>query len=124
MQQVELLIENCDSITFNKEHIKQLQIEDTVGEKYIDFFKLIVKKEGDIPYNEFGINDYKPTSPFQRILNLSDITQIIVYKNDGTEKHLYINYKPVDKGILGSPNKNQSSYIDNEGNLKIIIKNR
>lgn len=121
--QVELILENCDSITFNSKHIEHLQTEKEVGNNYFDYLNLIVNKEGDIPYKRF--DDSEPISPFQRITQHNDITQIVIINNSNEESHYYIDYEKMEKEKLGSPNKYQKSYIDEEtGNLIIIIDSR
>lgn len=122
--QIELILENCDSITFNEEYIKLIKTVNTIGEKYVNYFKLIIKKDGNIPYKEFGIDEFISISPFTRILEYNDITSITIHEDDGTEKYIFINYKEVDDFVLGSPNKYQKSYIDEDGNLIIIIDSR
>ena len=119
---VELILENCDIISFNSKHIEHLQTEKEVGNNYLDYLNLIVNKEGDIPYKKF--DDLEPISPFQRITQHNDITQIVIINNSNEESHYYIDYEKIDEEKLGSSNKYQKSYIDEDGNLIIVIDSR
>ena len=44
--------------------------------------------------------------------------------NSNEESHYYIDYEKIDEEKLGSSNKYQKSYIDEDGNLIIVIDSR
>ena len=134
VKKVELVLENCEVIEFEPKHIYDFELNDIkekvsrkavncIGvSKTANFVKMSIKKEGNRINKPFGIETEEQDTIFERLSLYNDITGICLTYSDDTEETYYVNYDEGDKeGVLGAPNINQDTYINEHGHFFITI---
>lgn len=156
MKELRICLENCDSITIDSQHIQFLDMEhvskvspdvniicQTTGQIYTtDKVTLILSKNANLPYREFGVFD--ETTVFKRLMKRRDIISLTIVYEDGKEvtyhgpydenERLIGNIATVRKGgkevtyyvsydefTHGFDNKLQTTELDDNGSLVIKI---
>lgn len=144
ISRIELGLENCEVITIDGKYIGSFDASNIhtdisrMGCNYIgksqscDSFAIEIYRDANIINRPFGIeNDDDYIKIFERITKYNDITSVTVYydkKDDnykdvetGESDYFYVTYEEENEGQLGSPNIYQSSYINDFGDLYIVI---
>ena len=132
IKSIELVFENCESVTFERNVIGTVNIEDikrvfrriacnsissytTAETVAIEIFA-----DGNAEYDPFKVDDKERV--FDRIARWIDITYIVIGYENGDAEELYVDYDSGEKDdMLGAPNVNQKTYLSDLGNLYIII---
>ena len=97
MKEIRILLENCDSITIDGQHIQFLDMEhinkvspdvniicQTTGQLCTaDKVTLILSKGANLPHREFGVFD--ETTVFKRLMKRRDIVSLTIVYEDGKE---------------------------------------
>lgn len=117
---IELTLENGDVIQFYNEEIKDFSINHKSEDGQISF-DLTIYDYANTEYKPFDIKEMESINKFDRIIKHNDITRVKITLCDDTEEDYYIDYEEENPAELGSPNKNQTSYIDEEENLIIKV---
>lgn len=119
---VEIVFENSEWITIPFTSIKNIaykvrEEKDVLEDPYkvLDMLKLEIDDVGLI-----ASELYTKISPFSRLRQYRDISQLIII-NNGKENTYFINYENEAKDLIGSQNKNQTTYVNGNGNLIIDI---
>ncbi len=137
---IEIVLENCEVIRINIEHIKFLSVRGiafndffsiyTDGKKRIErntsckYLNIIINKKADKIYKSFGM--FPDFTVFERLTKYDDITAIdYIDGNAETIESISVPWKDkvYEDGYVSEENSScQSSKIDENGNLEIIIK--
>jgi len=131
IKEIQLCLENMDSITFNRKDIGDFFIGDIkssisrMGCNYIGSltvasqFVLEVKKEANIVENN---ENYGKRNLFDRLTKYNDITAITIVYKTGKTDHYSVSYdEGENEGKLGADNINQKSRINKFGDLELVI---
>lgn len=143
ISKIELTLENCEVITIDGKYIgdfnvlnirtdiRRLAANCISRTKSCDSFTMEVYRDANVVNFPFGFEDRHGTKIFDRIMTYSDITGVTVYYDDSEDDdgntiemecdHFYVNYKEEVEDQLGSPNVYQSTYINDFGDLYIVI---
>lgn len=128
MEELQIVLENCDVIKVSWENVvnlvmckvnKTYQYSKRIGLLEMSVAEnicLVLSKNADLPHQEFGVGEF--TTNFKRLYNGRDISSIVLVHDDGKEEEFYVAY---DEDEFGCFNKLQSTGIDDEGNLIIKI---
>lgn len=132
VESIELVLENCESITIERKYIGDFWCEDittTVAriamnsiskyQKCKEFF-LSIHKDADCIYNSFG-SPSKYTA-FTRLTDFPDITSVNVKYKDGIKETYFVTWEDADES--GSNNCFQTSFISECGHIYIYIGER
>lgn len=125
---IELVLENCDTITIDSEYIGAIFLDDIkrdiwrcatnaiMDAETADHFAIEIFKEvGN--YNSWLENE--DMSVFDRLTAWQDITSVIVNYNNDEQETFFVHYD--DNNIFCGNNKYQKSYISAVGNLYIVV---
>ena len=143
ISKIEIGLENCEVITIDGKYIGDFDVYNIctnisrMGCNYIgkakscDSFIIEIYRDANVVNNPFGTEDDNDGKIFERIKQYNDITSVTVYydKKDedyndietGESDYFYVPYQEETEGQLGSPNIYQSTYINNFGDLYIVI---
>lgn len=136
LHSVTLILENCDSITINKKHIRHLDIygiktgvfldEDNKLRERIgaDSIAIMIHKEANQPRKPFEVEDYDDVLVFDEIVKGNNITSVIVCSSefiDGISTAKREEYMAPWVEYKQGYNTAQKNRISQEGNLYIII---
>lgn len=125
---IELILENCDTIVIPQNQIKMLRLEKCIGSYESDFGGSIVKsmecrklilqisKEGNKEYSPFKQKKFKEYI-FDRIRKGLDITSIDIEYKSGEKEKIYVLWK----NDYSQVNAYQKCYDLKCGDLLIII---
>lgn len=130
MKEIRILLENCDVITIDSQHVQFLDMEHinkvspdvniicqtTRQLCTADRITLILSKNANLPHREFGVFD--ETTVFKRLTKRRDIVSLTIVYEDGKEVTYYVSY---DEFAHGFDNKLQTMELDDNGNLIIKI---
>ena len=156
MKKLRICLENCDSITIDSQHVQFLDMENinnvspdvnticqTTGQICTaDRATLILSKEANLSYREFGVFD--ETTVFKRLMKRRDIVSLTVVYEDGKEVTYHgpydgneciignlatvrkggkevTYYVSYDEFAHGFDNKLQTTELEDNGNLVIKI---
>lgn len=135
VKEIEIGFENCEVMTFNKNIIGALYIDDIqtsirrVACNAIEKFQ--IAKTFAIELFDEGNEDYYPldvqeddwkTKKFARIMQYDDITTVDVIYEDDSRESFYVDYDAgKDEDSLGAPNMNQKTYLSELKNLYLVI---
>lgn len=137
---IEIVLENCEVIRINIEHIEFLSVRGiafndffsiyTDGKKRIErntsckYLNIVINKKADKIYKSFGM--FPDFTVFERLTKHDDITAIdYLDGNAETIESISVPWKDkvYEDGYVSEENSScQSSKIDENGNLEIIIK--
>jgi len=129
---ITLVFENCEEYSVENKYIGTLVIEDVkkqvrrmgcnyIGEYYscescvIEIF--VEGKREYHPFNQEGMT----ADIFKRARDYADITGIDIKYDDGSVESILVPYQDLIEGQLGSPNLFQRGYINQAGDLFIVI---
>lgn len=138
LKQIDIVLENCEVMKVPIEQIAHLYADNITNDIWLneddetldtifntDEFKITLKQEANVELKqdyENGIfDDYKV---FDRLTRYRDITHIDFIFTDDTNLYLEVPYEEENPAVLGSPNLFQSSRMNGNGELEIIISNK
>ena len=134
VKKIELVLENCEVLEFEPKFFYECTLEDIKEKvrrdacnsiskiKSAGLIMLAINKEADRINKPFGAEFENPETIFERLTKYNDITSICLTFEDGIEERYYVNYDEGDKeGMLGAPNINQDSFINEHGHLFLTI---
>lgn len=156
MKEIRILLENCDTITVDGKDVKFLDMEHisklpqdiniicqtTRKTCTTDKVTLILSKDANLPYREFGVFD--ETTVFERLMKRRDIVALTIVYEDGKEVTYHgpydenerlignlatvrkdgkkvTHYVSYDEFEHGFDNKLHTTELDDNGNLVIKI---
>ena len=131
LKSLEIIFENCEHVTIPANMIGDIHMGGTkyilnrVAANAIGGYNLITEfyielfKTADKIYHPFGIESDE-NSILTRISEFNDITGIDIEYEDGTVEEYLVDYDEKDDS-LGSPNKNQKTYVSHLGNVYVVI---
>lgn len=120
---IDIVFENCEYISVpftsivNMEYKvgKDIKYDSENNFKSLDMIKLEIINE-----NLKGSCLFDNYTPYERLQGHNDITQICIV-NKNIETTYFVPYEEENENIIGLPNKNQTTYINGNGNLVIDI---
>ena len=134
VKKIEIILENCEVIEFEpkdfydfilddiKERVSRKGVNCIGVSKTTTLVKFSINKKADRVNKPFGTEMDDPETVFERLSKYNDITGICLTYSDDTEETYYVDYDEGDKeGMLGAPNINQDTYINEYGHLFITI---
>lgn len=134
VKKIELILENCEVLEFEPKFFYECTIEDIKEKvrrnacnsiskiKSARLIMLAINKEADDINKPFGMELEDPDTIFERLTKYNDITSICITFEDGIEERYFVDYDEGDKkGVLGAPNINQDSFINEYGHLFLTI---
>lgn len=122
VEKIELVFENCETLIIPIKRIGHFIIDDI--HKCIHRIAMNSISELNIADTIFiEIFNRKRNPNLYRISNYKDITQIWLTFNDSSEECYYVDYKEPEghEDDLGAPNINQSTYIQENGDILLTI---
>lgn len=138
LKQIDIVLENCEVISVPIERVHHFyannitndimlnEITETLDTVfYTDELEIILKQEANVELKqdyENGIFD--DCKVFDRLTRHNDITHTDLIFTDDTNMYLSVPYEEENPAVLGSPNLFQSSRMNGNGELEIIISNK
>ena len=129
IKRIDIVFENCEVAEIPIEYVEFFTMHNiTESITYnihnnssftAEHFRIILKKEADVPTNICGI--VEKAKAFERIQSWNDIAAVTLNYTDNTSRHIYVEYKEEHEGELGSPNILQCSRLNENGELDIIV---
>ncbi|WP_372011409.1 hypothetical protein NBRC13296_12685 [Paenibacillus chitinolyticus] len=123
---IEFIMENTECIEIERRYLGRFQINDirkniSVAAKAMsrhetcDHFSMAAYRSGDEVYGQFG-DDSSLERKYNR-LKVGDIVSINIIYDDQTEEEVYVTWT----GESNYKNESQNTYINNYGDLFIVI---
>lgn len=125
MKEIRILLENCDTITIDSQHIQFLDMEHinevspdvniicqtTRQLCTADRVALILSKEANLPHREFGVFD--ETTVFKRLMKRKDIVSLTIVYEGGKEVTYHGPYDESERliGNLATVRKNGKEVV-------------
>jgi len=127
LSHIDIVFENVDFVTIKTSNIEQLFIENISESNYLhdqyitsnlkcEQLHLVLKNQCKNQKTYFQENYEENSSTlFPRMLKYNDIVNIELHYKNGTQETIYVPYDGNEE------NKNQKTYIDEQGNLVVEI---
>ena len=139
LKQIDIILENCEVITVPIEQVHHFYANNITNDDiwlnettetldtmfYTDELGIALRQEANVELKqdyENGIFD--DCKVFDRLTRHNDITHIDLIFTDNTNMYLSVPYEEENPAVLGSPNLFQSSRMNGNGELEIIISNK
>ena len=132
VKSIEFIFENCECFSIDAKYFGELYLTDfrtsihrvssnaILKMNLVDTVVMEIFSEGNGKYNPLGDED-EVNNFFDRLQTYDDITSISVTYDDDTVEEYYVDYKEAVEDQLGSPNIYQHTYMNNSGDLYIVI---
>lgn len=138
LKQIDIVLENCEVISVPIEQVHHFYANNITNDIWFneddetldtifntDEFEIILKQEANVELKQDYKNGiFEDCKVFDRLTRYRDITHIDFIFTDDTNLYLEVPYEEENPAVLGSPNLFQSSRMNGNGELEIIISNK
>ena len=138
LKQIDIVLENCEVISVPIEQVHYFNANNITNDIWLnvgndtldmifrtDEFDIILRQEANIELKQDYKNGiFEDCKVFDRLTRYRDITHIDFIFTDDTNLYLEVPYEEEHPAVLGSPPLFQSSRMNGNGELEIIISNK
>ena len=138
LKKIDIVLENCEIIRIPIEQVSHFYANNITNDIWFnedndtldtifrtDEFNIILRQEANVELKQDYKNGiFEDCKIFDRLTRYRDITHIDFIFTDDTNLYLEVPYEEENPAVLGSPNLFQSSRMNGNGELEIIISNK
>lgn len=138
IKQIDIVLENCEVIRIPIEQVHYFNANNITNDIWLnvendtldtifrtDEFDIILRQEANVELKQDYKNGiFEDCKVFDRLTRYRDITHIDFIFTDDTNLYLEVPYEEENPAIFGSPNLFQSSKMNGNGELEIIISDK